>query len=83
MTEYPDLDDDLFRFQWASQRSSQRSSQLPGTVTSHGDDETLLPEPIVLGRRPNETLQALSQCQPSHQEKLSFLEERDWDPQKT
>jgi hypothetical protein len=76
MTEYPDLDG-LFDLQWASRRSSQRSSQLPGTVTSHGDDETPLPEPVVPGRGPNETPQALSQCQSSHQEKLSFLEEKD------
>jgi hypothetical protein len=42
-----------------------------------------LPEPVVPSRRPNETPQALSQCRSSHQEKLSFLEEKDWDPQKT
>jgi hypothetical protein len=76
MSEYPDLDE-LFYLQWASQRSSQRSSQLLGTATSHGDDETPLPEPIVPSKGTNETPQALSQYPSSHQEKLSFLEEKD------
>lgn len=53
---------------------------MPGTVTSHPASELpSLPE----GReRPNATPHALSQYPPSSSERLSFLEEKDWDPHK-
>jgi hypothetical protein len=66
----------LFNFQqWAS----QRSSQLPGTVTNSGINASLLPESIAPSTTPNKT----SQRHCPHQTKLAFMQEVEWDVDQT
>jgi hypothetical protein len=72
--------DDLFNFQeWAS----QRSSQLPGTVTGSGIDASPLPESVAPSTTPNETPRASSQRHCPEQAKLTFIQEAEWDPEQT
>jgi len=65
--------DDLFNFQeWAS----QRSSQLPGTVTGSGIDASPLPESVAPSTTPNETPRASSQRHCPEQAKLTLYKRR-------
>lgn len=84
MSEYPDLEE-LFCLQWPSQDASQHRSPLAGAATISEDDESPspLPESSNRHRRLNPSPPSSSQNPSSRQEKLSFLEEKDWDPQGT
>ena len=69
---------DIFDF-W----DSQGSSQLPGTVTGSAGNAPPLPSSVTSSAAPNETPRALSQGQYLHASKLTFMQEADWDPEKT
>jgi hypothetical protein len=67
---------DIFNF-W----DSQGSSPLPGTVTSSAGNTLPLPSSVASSAAPNDTPRALSQY--SHPRKLTFIQEADWDLEKT
>jgi hypothetical protein len=67
---------DIFSF-W----DSQGSSPLRGTVTSSTGNALSLPSSVVSSAALNDTPRALSQH--SHPRKLTFIQEADWDPEKT
>ncbi len=72
--------DDLFDFEWPSQRTSQRHSQLRDHVSSEEGSRppSTLPEPAVRRTRANTTVQASSQRPASPEGELTFLEEKEW-----
>jgi hypothetical protein len=70
---------DAFDFDWPSQRS-QRSR---GTVTSYGTNASPLPPSSAPSPRPTDTPGSFSQqCHPFGTT-LTFMQEADWDPEKT
>lgn len=74
--------DGLFDFQWASQRSSQIASHRLDSATSDGGDETRLLESDAPSTRTPQTSQAISPGRQSQPEKLTFVQEAEWDKEK-
>ena len=75
--------DGLFNFQWASQSSSQIGSRRLDCPRSDGVDESPVPVSDASSTRTTQTPRAISPQQQSHQEKLTFVREAEWDAERT
>ena len=75
--------DGLFNFQWPSQGPAQIASQRLDAATSDRSDKPTLPESNAPSTRTTYTPRAISLREQSHQEKLTFVQEAEWDAERT